>query len=87
MHRNDISALLIALGVTAAMGWGMVYFVKHIGPHLPPWLSMLIFIFLTVMIIGYPILELARWSDRCLQRQKEQQRGSTPPQDRKDRRL
>jgi len=85
MHRNDISALLIALVVTAAMGWGMVYFVKHIWPHLPPWLSMLIFIFLAVMVIGYPILELARWSDRYLQRQKEQQRGSTLPRDRQDR--
>lgn len=83
MHRNDISALLIAVGVTAAMIWGMVYFVRHIWSHLPPWLSMLIFIFLAVMVIGYPIFELARWSDRYLKRQKELQRGSTSPQDRK----
>ena len=83
MHRNDISALLIALGVTAAMIWGMVYFVRHIWPYLPPWLSMLIFIFLAVMVIGYPIFELARWSDRYLKRQKELQRGSTPQRDRK----
>ena len=83
MQRNDISALLIALGVTAAMIWGMVYFVRHIWPYLPPWLSMLIFMFLAVMVIGYPIFELARWSDRYLKRQKELQRGSTPPQDRK----
>ncbi|MFO1433780.1 MAG: hypothetical protein U1F76_27405 [Candidatus Competibacteraceae bacterium] len=83
MHRNDISALLIALGVTAAMIWGMVYFVRHIWPYLPPWLSMLIFIFLAVMVIGYPIFELARWSDRYLKRQQELKRGSIPPQDRK----
>ena len=75
MHRNDISALLIVLGVTAAMIWGMVYFVRHIWPYLPPWLSMLIFIFLAVMVIGYPILELARWSNRYVERQ---QQGRTP---------
>ena len=86
MQRNDVSALLIALGVTAAMGWGMVYFVRHIWPYLPPWLSMLIFIFLAVMVIGYPILELARWSDRYLQRQKEQQRSATPAASNKDKR-
>ena len=61
-------AVIIALVVTIAMGWGLVYFVQELWPRLPPWLSMLVFIFIAVVVIGYPILELARWSDRYLER-------------------
>ncbi len=75
MQRSDIRALLTALLVTAGMGWFLVYCVKYLWPRLPPWLSMLVFIFLAVVVIGYPILELARWSNRYGERQ---QQGRTP---------
>lgn len=71
MQRSDIRALLTALVVTIGMGWFLVYFVKNIWPRLPPWLSMLVFIFLAVVVIGYPILELARWSNRYVERQQQ----------------
>lgn len=71
MQRNDIGALLLALGVTLALGWGLVYFVRELWPLLPPWLSLLVFILLAVIVIGYPIYTLARWSDRYLARQQQ----------------
>ena len=70
MQRSDLIALLFALGVTLALGWGLVYFVREIWPLLPPWLSMILFILLAVIVIGYPIYTLARWSDRYLARRK-----------------
>lgn len=84
MQRNDSNAVIIALVVTIAMGWGLVYFVRELWPRLPPWLSMLIFIFIAVVVIGYPILELARWSDRYLERHKKTHRP--PPRHEDDKR-
>jgi high-affinity Fe2+/Pb2+ permease len=84
MQRSDIRALLIALAVTLAMGWFLVYFVNNLWPRLPPWLSMLVFIFLAVVVIGYPILELARWSNRYVERQ--QQRRTPVARNKPDRR-
>jgi xanthosine utilization system XapX-like protein len=70
MQRSDIGALIVALTITAALAWGIVYFVQELWPRLPPWLAMLGFIFLAVAVIGYPIYALARWSDRYLERRR-----------------
>lgn len=81
MQRRDAAALLFAALVTAAMGWGIVYFVNELWPLLPGWLAVIVFIFLAVAIIGYPIYALAKWSDRYLERQKKD--GRPPGEDRK----
>ena len=86
MQRNDISALLVALLITAATGWGLVYFVRELWPRLPPWLSMLVFIFLAGAVIGYPIVALARWSDRYLQRHQKTHGLAAPPKNKDDQR-
>lgn len=70
MQRSDIVALLVALGITGLLVWGLVYFVQEIWPVLPPALALIIFILLAVIVIGYPIYALARFSDRYLARQK-----------------
>lgn len=71
MQRSDIVALLVALGVTGLLVWGLVYFVQELWPVLPPALALIIFILLAVIVIGYPIYALARLSDRYLARQKK----------------
>ncbi|MGI0015044.1 MAG: hypothetical protein ACREBU_16620 [Nitrososphaera sp.] len=67
---RDIIALLAALGITAAMVLGMVYFVREMWPLLPPAMALIGFILLAVAVIGYPIYALARWSNRYLARPK-----------------
>jgi hypothetical protein len=64
--RSDVGTFLIALFVTVALAVGLIYFVREIWPALPPWLSMIVYILLAVIVIGYPIYTLARWSDRYL---------------------
>jgi len=72
MPQRDWVALVMALVIFAAPVGGLVYFVRELWPRLPPWLSLLVFIALAVMVIGYPIYSLARWSDRALARQRAQ---------------
>ena len=67
--QSDFSALVVALVVTVAMAAALVYFVRVLWPLLPAWLSMIVFIVLAVIVIGYPIYALAQWSDRYLARQ------------------
>ncbi len=83
MKRSDIGAFIFALAVTVALGWGTVYFVQELWPVLPGWLAMIVFIFLAVAVIGYPIYALAKWSDRYLARTK-QAKGKPPAKKNED---
>jgi hypothetical protein len=64
--RSDIGFFLVALLVTVAMAVGIIYFVREILPILPGWASVIFYVLLAVIVIGYPIYTLARWSDRYL---------------------
>lgn len=68
MQRSDILAFLLALGITGSLIWALVYFVNVWWPRLPKVVALSICILLAVMVIGYPIYALARWSDRYLAR-------------------
>ena len=68
MQRNAIPSLLVSLGISGLLLWGLVYFVSTWWGRFPKVVSLLIFILLAVMVIGYPIYALARWSDRYLAR-------------------
>ncbi len=81
---NDFGAFFIALAITAAMGAGLVYFVRVLWPLLPAWLSMIIFIIIAVAVIGYPIYALARWSDRYLARQRKNIEAPDDPANKRD---
>lgn len=72
MQRSDVIALLVALGVTGFLVWGLVYLVQELWPVLPPAVALIIFILLAVAVIGYPIYALARLSERYLARQKKE---------------
>ena len=74
VQRSHIGGFLIALIITATMIWGLIYFIRKLWPLLPPWLALLIFILIAVMIIGYPIYTLAQWSNRYLQNNKPKQK-------------
>ena len=63
---SALSALLTAGLITAVLGGGMLYFIRAIWPGLPAWLSMIFYVLLAVVGIGYPIYALSRWSDRLL---------------------
>ena len=71
MKRNDFLAFLVSLGITGLLIWGLVYFISEWWGRLPKAVALIIFILLSVMIIGYPIYALARWSDRYLARVRE----------------
>lgn len=71
MHRDDILAFLVSLGITGLLLWGLVYFVTEWWGRLPKTVALILFILLAVMVIGYPIYALARWSDRYLARVRE----------------
>lgn len=71
MHRDDILALLVSLSITGLLLWGLIYFVSEWWGQLPKAVSLILFILLAVMVIGYPIYALARWSDRYLARVRE----------------
>ncbi|MFA7096541.1 MAG: hypothetical protein WC383_08690 [Gammaproteobacteria bacterium] len=80
MKSRDLIAFLTALGITALLVLGSIYFIDEIWPHLPPAASVLIFILLAVIVIGYPIYMLGQWSNRYLERvQKRSAKG--PPKD------
>ena len=59
---------LLALTMTLALAFGLIYFVHDLWPVLPGWAAMLVFILIAVIIIGYPIYTLAQWSNRSWQR-------------------
>ena len=71
MQRSDIPPFLVSLGISGLLLWGLVYFVSEWWGRFPKVVSLLIFILLAVMVIGYPIYALARWSDRYLARVRE----------------
>ena len=68
MKKSDLGAVVFALAVTLGLGWGAVYFVRNFWSILPGWLTMILFILLAIVVIGYPIYSLAKWSDRYFKR-------------------
>lgn len=86
MKSRDLIAFLTALGATALLVLGAIYFIREIWPRLPPALSVIIFILLAVIVIGYPIYVLGQWSNRYLARAQElaKEKGKakrgTPPE-------
>ncbi len=86
MRSRDLITFLTALGITALLVLGAIYFVREIWPRLPPALSVVIFILLAVIVIGYPIYVLGQWSNRYLARtqelakEKEKAKRGTPPE-------
>lgn len=68
MQRQDLIALLAASTITGLMIWGLVYFVNVWWARLPKVVALIICVALAVMVIGYPIYALAKWSDRYLER-------------------
>ena len=74
MRRDDMLAFLLSLGITALMIWGLVYFIQEWWTRLPKGVALIICILLSVMVIGYPIYAMARWSDRYLARLLENQK-------------
>jgi hypothetical protein len=73
MQRSDFLAFLGSLGITGLLIWGLIYFINTWWDRLPKVAALTICILLAVMMIGYPIYALARWSDRYLARVKEEQ--------------
>jgi len=70
-ERHGVIALLLALGITAALVAGLMYFVRELWPLLPPAVALVGFILLAVVVIGYPIYALAQWSNRSATRLKK----------------
>ncbi|MBK8507461.1 MAG: hypothetical protein V9G63_12840 [Candidatus Competibacter sp.] len=71
MQRRDVLPVLMSIGITALLIAGLVYFIDEWWGRLPTAVSLIVFILLSVMVIGYPIYALARWSDRYLARARE----------------
>ncbi|MDX1656508.1 MAG: hypothetical protein R3310_14970 [Candidatus Competibacteraceae bacterium] len=67
-----LGPLLSALAITAALVAGLIYFVVELWPRLPAGWALVGFILLAVLVIGYPIWALARWSNRYLEKQRRQ---------------
>ena len=80
MHRNDILALLLALVVTGLLLGGLIYFIQTWWERLPKAVALILLILLAVMVIGYPIYALARWSNGYLARVGRDSK-SQPPSD------
>ena len=74
MQRSNLLAFLVSLVITGLLIWGLVYFINTWWERLPKAIALTICILLAVMVIGYPIYALARWSDRYLAQIKEQQK-------------
>ncbi len=79
MPRNDLFAFLSSLIITGLLIWGLVYFISEWWDRLPKAVALVICILMAVMVIGYPIYALARWSDQYLARVKAAQQP--PPKD------
>jgi len=81
MERYDVIALLIVLGITAALVYGVIYFVRELWPFLPPAVALIGFILLAAAVIGSPLYALARLSNRIAARLKNSKSKATkaPP--------
>ena len=77
MQRSDLLAFLTSLGITGLLIWGLVYFINEWWERLPKAVALTVCILLAVMVIGYPIYALARWSDRYLARTRQAGPGAT----------
>mgnify|MGYP001470765768 FL=1 len=73
MQRSDLLTFLIALSITGLLLWGLVYFVNVWWERLPKAVALIICVVMAIMVIGYPIYALARWSDQYLARIKAAQ--------------
>ena len=71
MQRSDILPFLVSLGITGLLIWRLVYFIDEWWGRLPKAVALTVCILLAVLVIGYPIYALARWSDRYLARVRE----------------
>ena len=71
MQRGDIPPFLVSLDITGLLIWGLVYFIDEWWGRLPKAVALTVCILLAVLVIGYPIYALARWSDRYLARVRE----------------
>jgi len=71
MRHGDLLSFLVSLGITSSLIWGLVYFVDEWWGRLPKTVALTVCILLAVMVIGYPIYALARWSDRYLARSRD----------------
>jgi membrane protein implicated in regulation of membrane protease activity len=67
-----MKALLGGLAIFLVLLAATVYFVRVLWPLLPPWLALIGFMVLAVLLIGAPIYSLWRWSEQRL----EQRRAS-----------
>ncbi|HXH04139.1 MAG TPA: hypothetical protein VNN09_12605 [Candidatus Competibacteraceae bacterium] len=66
---KDFGTFLVSLALSAALIWGLVWFVRAWWSSLPLWLVLIICILLAVAVIGAPIWALFRWAERYLERQ------------------
>ena len=73
MQRSDLLTFLISLSITGLLLWGLVYFVNVWWERLPKAVALIICVVMAIMVIGYPIYALARWSDQYLARIKTAQ--------------
>lgn len=81
MRHNDLLAFLVAIGITGLLIWGLVYFVNVWWERLPKAVALIMCILLSVMVIGYPIYSLVRWSDQYLARATKAAQAQSPPED------
>lgn len=75
MQRSDLLAFLISLSITGLLIWGLVYFINTWWDRLPKVVALIICVVMAIMVIGYPIYALARWSDQYLARIKAAQQN------------
>lgn len=73
MQRSDLLTFLVSLSITGLLIGGLVYFINEWWDRLPKAVALTLCVLLAVMVIGYPIYALARWSDQYLARIKAAQ--------------
>ncbi len=65
-YRDGISFLL-SLSITGLMAWGLIWFTSELlWIRLPNVVTMMVYIIFSIIVIGYPIYALARWSNQYL---------------------
>ena len=75
MPPNNFLTFLISLSITGLLIWGLVYFINTWWDRLPKVVALIICVVMAIMVIGYPIYALARWSDQYLARIKAAQQN------------
>ncbi len=75
MQRSDLLTFLISLSITGLLIWGLAYFINTWWDRLPKVVALIICVVMAIMVIGYPIYALARWSDQYLARIKAAQQN------------